>query len=237
MVSEKVVILRTHPLKLLIKDCDYAKGEEMVRDRIVFATNSPRVREKLLSQGPELTLEKAIDIACFYELAQVQLKAMANSSHELPSTLYLADTTSSGSPLASCQPRTSSRGEWMRHTRASREWPASWMTSLCSEKQKRSMTATSEPCSAEPERLNPDKCRICVSEVSYFGHRLTANGLKLDPLKVKAIRDMSPPENEAELETILGMVNYLTRFAPNLAEVTAPLRHLLRRDTEFEWDT
>lgn len=44
---------------------------------------------------------------------------------------------------------------------------------------------------------------------------------------------MSPPENEAELETILGMANYLARFAPNLAEVTAPLRHLLRRDTEF----
>ena len=86
-------------------------------------------------------------------------------------------------------------------------------------------------------RLNPDKCRICVSEVSYFGHRLTANGLKPDPLKVKAIRDMQPPKNEAELETILGMMNYLARFAPHLAEVSAPLRLLLRRDTEFKWDT
>lgn len=46
-------------------------------------------------------------------------------------------------------------------------------------------------------RLNPDKCRICVSEVSYFGHRLTANGLKPDPLKVKATRDMSPPEKRS----------------------------------------
>lgn len=68
-------------LKLLVKDCDYANGEEMVSDRIVFATNSPRVREKLLSHGPELTLEKAI--ARSYELAQVQLKTMANSSHEV----------------------------------------------------------------------------------------------------------------------------------------------------------
>lgn len=30
-------------LKLLVKDCGYANSEEMVRDRIVFATNSPRV--------------------------------------------------------------------------------------------------------------------------------------------------------------------------------------------------
>lgn len=86
-------------------------------------------------------------------------------------------------------------------------------------------------------RLNPDKCCICVSEVSYFGHRLTANGLKPDPLKVKAIRDMPPPKNEAKLEAILGMVNYLARLAPNLAEVTSPLRHLLRSETEFKWDT
>lgn len=32
-------------------------------------------------------------------------------------------------------------------------------------------------------------------------------------------------------------MNYFARFAPNLAEVTAPLRHLLRRDTGFKWDT
>lgn len=65
-------------LKLLVKDCGYTNSDEMVRDRIVFATNSPRVREKLLSNGPELTLEKAIDIARSHELSQAQLKAMAN---------------------------------------------------------------------------------------------------------------------------------------------------------------
>lgn len=70
-------------LKLLVKDCNYANSDEMVRDRIVFATNSPRVREKLLSQGPELTLEKAIDIARPHELSKAQLKIMANDSHEV----------------------------------------------------------------------------------------------------------------------------------------------------------
>ena len=63
-------------LKLLVKDCGYTNSEEMVRDRIVFATNSPRVREKLLSNVPEL--EKAIDKAHSHELPQAQLKAMAN---------------------------------------------------------------------------------------------------------------------------------------------------------------
>lgn len=84
--------------------------------------------------------------------------------------------------------------------------------------------------------LNPDKC-ICVFEVSYFGHKLTADGLKPDPLKVKAIRDMPQPTNEAELETVLGMVNYLARFAPNLVDMCGPLRQLLIQETKFQWDT
>ena len=66
-------------LKLLVKDCDYRDSDEMVRDRIVFATNSPHVREKLLSQGAELTLEKAIDITRSHELAKQQLKTMGNA--------------------------------------------------------------------------------------------------------------------------------------------------------------
>lgn len=61
-------------LKLLIKDCEYPNSEEMVRDCVAFGTNSPSVRGKLLSQGAELTLEKAIDIARSHEISQQQLK-------------------------------------------------------------------------------------------------------------------------------------------------------------------
>lgn len=48
--------------------------------------------------------------------------------------------------------------------------------------------------------------------------------------------DMSPPANKAELEITLGMVNYLSRFAPNLAKVCAPLGCLLRGETKFKLD-
>lgn len=85
-------------------------------------------------------------------------------------------------------------------------------------------------------RLNPDKCHICVSAVSYFGHTLSHEGIKPDPQKVNAVQEMQPPRNKAELETILGMVNYLSRFAPHLSEINAPLRQLLKHDSEFVWD-
>ncbi|KAL0161181.1 hypothetical protein M9458_044906, partial [Cirrhinus mrigala] len=74
-------------------------------------------------------------------------------------------------------------------------------------------------------KLNPDKCRVGIQEVSYFGHRLSGEGISPDPQKSKP-----------ELETILGMVNYLARFTPHLSQVNAPLRQLLKQDCEFIWD-
>ena len=67
-------------LKLLAKDCEFKEPEEMIRDRIVFATNSQKIREKLINQGRDLTLEKAVDIARTYEVSRSQLKSMASST-------------------------------------------------------------------------------------------------------------------------------------------------------------
>lgn len=37
------------------------------------------------------------------------------------------------------------------------------------------------------------------------------------------------------MQSFLGMVNYINRFSPHLANLTAPLRALLKIDTEFDW--
>ena len=58
------------------RDCDYHDPEEMIRDRIVFGTNSPKIREKLINVGRDLTLQKAIQIGQNYEYAQEQMKQM-----------------------------------------------------------------------------------------------------------------------------------------------------------------
>ena len=86
-------------------------------------------------------------------------------------------------------------------------------------------------------KLNKEKSTICVTEVSYFGHILTREGIRPDPNKVKAIKDMAAPQSKAELETILGMGTYLSKFAPGLSETTAPLRQLLKANSEFVWDS
>ena len=105
------------------------------------------------------------------------------------------------------------------------------------EERDRNLRAMLQRSHEKGVRLNPEKSIIGATEVSYFGHRLSADGIKPDPAKVAAIKMMEPPKSRAELETVLGMVNYLAKFAPSLSEINAPLRQLLKQSNEFLWDT
>lgn len=47
---------------------------------------------------------------------------------------------------------------------------------------------------------------------------------------------MPTPKDVSEVERILGVVQYVAKFIPNLSDVTAPLRTLLQQDVEWHWD-
>lgn len=85
-------------------------------------------------------------------------------------------------------------------------------------------------------RYNADKLEISKTELDFFGHVITEDGLKADINKISAILDMKPPNNKEDLQTILGMCNYLSRFAPNLSDVTAPMRMVLGKGILFHWE-
>lgn len=80
-------------------------------------------------------------------------------------------------------------------------------------------------------KLNEDKCKIGLSEISYIGHVLSKDGLKPDKEKVRAILEMPEPQDKSAVQRFLGMLQYLAKFIPNLSEVTAPLRKLLEGET------
>ena len=84
-------------------------------------------------------------------------------------------------------------------------------------------------------KLNPDKCKIRSTEVLYIGHVLTGDGLMLDASKLEAILEMQAPEDKHSVQRLLGMVNYVAKFAPSVSEVTAPLRELLKKDVAWHW--
>ena len=76
-------------------------------------------------------------------------------------------------------------------------------------------------------RLNKEKCYFRQPELPYLGEVVTAQGVKPDPAKVQAIEDMPTPKDQSDLQRILGLVTYMSRFIPNMSNRTSVLRSLL----------
>ena len=62
-------------------------------------------------------------------------------------------------------------------------------------------------------RLNSRKMELKKSEVKFMGH-ISKDGLKPDPAKVKAVEEMPKPTCKQQVLSLLGFVNYLSRFLP-----------------------
>ena len=91
-----------------------------------------------------------------------------------------------------------------------------------------------EVCRKNTLTLNPDKMQFRLPQVSFFGHQWSAKGLSPDPKKIAAVKRMDLPQDVEMMRSFLGLVNYLNRFSPCLAELSEPLREICRQDTEFE---
>lgn len=85
-------------------------------------------------------------------------------------------------------------------------------------------------------KFGAGKCEIRKSEVTYVGHRLTSEGLKPDPEKIRAIEKMAKPTFTKDLQTFMGFIQYLSKFMPNMSTVSAPLRTLLEKNIVWHWN-
>ena len=84
-------------------------------------------------------------------------------------------------------------------------------------------------------KLNKNKVKLRQAEGKFLGHVISKEGLKPDPEKVSAIKNMSKPTSKAEVQTLLGFINYLSKFLPKLSDVSAPLRELTVGQSKFTW--
>ena len=95
------------------------------------------------------------------------------------------------------------------------------------------LRALFEHCQTKGIKLNKEKLKLRRTEVKFMGHVICQDGLKPDPAKVRGITEMPTPTSKPDVKRILGMVNYLQKFAPNLSGVTAPMRDLLKERSQF----
>ena len=58
---------------------------------------------------------------------------------------------------------------------------------------------------------------------------------RADPDKIQAIQEIKQPISIGEVRRFLGMVNHLSKFSPQLADKTKPLRDLLSSKNQWTW--
>lgn len=90
------------------------------------------------------------------------------------------------------------------------------------------------------ERLNTynltaswKKCNFGKKEINFLGHIVSQETKAQEP-HIKAIQECVPPKNKKQLQSIIGMLNWLRDYVPRAAEIMAPLTSVLSRKP-FSW--
>ena len=104
-----------------------------------------------------------------------------------------------------------------------------------SEEHDRNMHGMLRRCQDTGLKLNPDKCFVKQEKIRFYGVVCSQDGIQPDPNKISALKQMSTPTSRQELQTFLGLGNYMGPFIQNLSTLTAPLRDLLKGSHRFDW--
>ena len=91
----------------------------------------------------------------------------------------------------------------------------------------RNMHGMLRQCQDTGLKLNPDKCFVKQEKIRFYGVVCSQDGIQPDPNKISSLKQMSALTSLQELETFLGLANYMGPFIPNLSTLTGPLRELL----------
>jgi hypothetical protein len=81
------------------------------------------------------------------------------------------------------------------------------------------------------------KCAFWLKEIQFFGYVLSANGIAVDPSKVKDILEWKPPTTVHQVRNFLRLAGYYRRFIPDFSKIVKPITSLLKNDTKFNWSS
>ena len=73
-------------------------------------------------------------------------------------------------------------------------------------------------------KLIYDKLQYKQNEVEFFGETYTTSGCKPSKDKMSAITSMPSPTKKKQVQSFIGMINYLATFSLRLSELAEPIR-------------
>lgn len=86
-------------------------------------------------------------------------------------------------------------------------------------------------------QLDISKSEFEVKTVKYLGFIIEAeNGIRVDPEKVRAVKEWSTPKNVKSVRSFIGFANFYRIFLPEFSDIAEPLTRLTKKDVPFYWD-
>ena len=80
------------------------------------------------------------------------------------------------------------------------------------------------------------KCEFWLKEVSFLGHIISEEGIRVHPSKIELILEWKPPRNFTEVCSFLGLAGYYGRFVKGFSMTAALMARLLQKNVRFEWN-
>jgi hypothetical protein len=80
-----------------------------------------------------------------------------------------------------------------------------------------------------------EKCTFAQPQIKFLGRIVDKEGLRPDPEKLLAVRNIPLPNDISQLRSYTGALNWYGTFIPQLKDIRGPLDEMLRKDEKFVW--